>query len=40
VGAESTWVVFVARGERNLDDVLPFMPIMPLGFTNPVFVTR
>jgi hypothetical protein len=23
-----------------MDDVLPFMPIPPLGFTNPVYVVR
>jgi hypothetical protein len=40
VGAEATWVVFVARGERKLDDVLPFMPVTPLGFTNPIYINR
>jgi hypothetical protein len=40
VGPESTWVVFLARGERKLDDVLPFMPIAPLGFTNPIYIQR
>ena len=40
VGMESTWVIFIARGERKLDDVLPFMPISPLGFTNPIFIVR
>jgi hypothetical protein len=38
--AANTWVVVVARGTRKLDDVLPFMPTVPLGFTNPVWVTR
>jgi hypothetical protein len=40
VGAESTWVVVVVRGERKMDDVLPFMPVAPRAFTNPIFVTR
>lgn len=40
VGATNTWVVAIARGSRKLDDVLPFMPTVPLAFTNPVWVTR
>jgi hypothetical protein len=40
LGQANTWVVAVARGTRKLDDVLPFMPTVPLGFTNPVWVTR
>ncbi len=40
VAPGTTWVVVVARGERRLDDVLPFMPVQPLGFTNPVWVKR
>jgi hypothetical protein len=40
LGATNTWVVAVARGTRKLDDVLPFMPTLPLAFTNPVWVTR
>ena len=40
VGPESTWVVAIARGDRRLDDILPFMPVSPLAFTNPVFVRR
>lgn len=35
-----TWVVVVARGTRQLDDVLPFMPISPRAFTNPVWLRR
>lgn len=34
------FVVAVARGTRKADDVLPFMPFAPMGFTNPVWVTR
>ena len=34
------WVVVVVRGERALDDALPFMPIQPLAFTNPIWLTR
>ena len=35
-----TWVVVVARGTRLLDDVLPFMPVPPRAFTNPVWLRR
>jgi hypothetical protein len=34
------WVVVIVKGERPLDDALPFMPIQPLGFTNPVWLQR
>jgi hypothetical protein len=40
VGPENGWVQVIARGKRPMDDVLPFMPVPPLGFTNPVFVVR
>ena len=30
----------IARGERRMDDVLPFMPVPPFGFTNPIYVVR
>jgi hypothetical protein len=40
LGGSNTWVVAIARGTRKLDDVLPFMPTVPLAFTNPVWVTR
>jgi hypothetical protein len=40
LGAANAWVVAVAHGTRKLDDVLPFMPTVPLAFTNPVWVTR
>jgi hypothetical protein len=40
LGAANTWIVVIARGTRRLDDVLPFMPMVPLAFTNPVWVTR
>ena len=33
------WVLAVARGARKLDDVLPFMPVEPIGITNPVWIT-
>jgi TolB protein len=39
-GPNSTWFIAVVRGERPLDDVLPFMPIPPLAFTNPVWIER
>jgi hypothetical protein len=40
VGPESTWVVVVVRGDRRMDDALPFMPVPPRAFTNPIFVKR
>ncbi len=40
VGPDNGWVMILARGERRMDDVLPFMPSPPLGFTNPVYVVR
>jgi hypothetical protein len=40
VGLENGWVMVIARGRRRMDDVLPFMPVTPLAFTNPVYVTR
>ncbi|MDP9001562.1 MAG: CehA/McbA family metallohydrolase [Myxococcota bacterium] len=40
VGDSNGWVQVVARGERRLNDVLPFMPVPPLAFTNPVYVVR
>jgi len=40
VGPENGWVQIMARGTRRMDDVLPFMPVPPLGFTNPVYVVR
>jgi hypothetical protein len=40
VGQGNGWVQIIARGERRMDDVLPFMPVPPMGFTNPVYVVR
>ncbi len=40
VGPESTWVVVVIRGERKMGHVLPFMPVAPRAFTNPIFIAR
>ncbi len=40
VGAANGWVQVIVRGERRLDEVLPFMPVPPLAFTNPVYVVR
>jgi hypothetical protein len=40
VGPENGWVQIIVRGERRMDDVLPFMPFPPMGFTNPVYVVR
>ncbi len=35
---EARWVVVIVRGERLMDDAIPFMPIQPLAFTNPVYL--
>jgi hypothetical protein len=35
-----TWVCAIARGARTMDDVLPFMPFLPFGFTNPIWIRR
>jgi hypothetical protein len=40
VGPDNGWVMVIARGRRRMDDVLPFMPVLPLAFTNPVYITR
>jgi hypothetical protein len=40
IGDSNGWVQVIARGERRMDDVLPFMPVPPLAFTNPVYVVR
>jgi len=42
VGPDNTWLMAIARGARRLDDdsVLPFMPVPPMGITNPVWITR
>lgn len=34
------WLHVVARGRRKLDEILPFMPIEPLAFTNPIYIVR
>jgi hypothetical protein len=34
------WIAVVVRGERAMDDALPFMAIQPLAFTNPIWLTR
>jgi hypothetical protein len=34
------WLVVIVKGERTLDDALPFMPVQPLGFTNPIWLSR
>ncbi len=40
VGEANGWVQVIARGERRMDDVLPFMPVPPLAFTNPMYIVR
>ncbi|MGA2447821.1 MAG: CehA/McbA family metallohydrolase [Polyangiaceae bacterium] len=40
VGPDNGWVMVIARGRRRMDDVLPFMPVLPFAFTNPVYITR
>src|SRR4029077_3934452 len=40
IGESNGWVQVIARGDRRMDDVIPFMPVPPLAFTNPVYVVR
>jgi hypothetical protein len=40
VGPDNGWIQIVARGDRRMDDILPFMPVPPLAFTNPIYVVR
>jgi hypothetical protein len=40
MGPDNTWLVAIARGTRKLDDALPFMPVPPMGISNPVWITR
>jgi hypothetical protein len=40
MGPANGWVQVVARGKRLMSDVLPFVPVAPLAFTNPVYVVR
>ncbi len=40
VGPNNGWIQVIARGERRMDDILPFMPVPPLAFTNPIYVVR
>ena len=35
VGPDNGWVQIIARGERRMDDVLPFMPVPPLRLHEP-----
>ena len=39
-GHGQKFVVVVVRGTRAMDDVLPYMPIQPLAFTNPIWLKR
>lgn len=40
VGPDSTWLMVIARGTRPMDDILPFMPVVPMAFSNPIWITR
>jgi hypothetical protein len=40
VGPNNGWIQVIALGERRMDDILPFMPVPPLAFTNPIYVVR
>jgi hypothetical protein len=37
-GTPRGWFLVIARGARRMDDVLPFMPVSPLGMTNPIWI--
>jgi hypothetical protein len=34
------WIVVIVRGDRAMDDILPFMPVQPMAFTNPIWLAR
>ena len=34
------WVIAIVRGDRVMDDAIPFMPIQPLAFTNPIYLGK
>ena len=34
------WIIAIVKGERVMDDALPFMPIQSLAFTNPVYLGK
>lgn len=38
VPSSARYIMILARGERKTDDVLAFMPLVPMGFTNPVWM--
>ena len=40
IGEGSTWLLAIVRGERAMDDILPFMPVPPMAFTNPIWIAR
>ncbi len=40
IGPDNGWVQIIADGDRRMNDVLPYMPVPPLAFTNPVYVVR
>jgi hypothetical protein len=40
IGGDNGWVQVVVRGDRRMDDVLPFMPVQPFAFTTPVWIVR
>jgi hypothetical protein len=40
LGSGNGWVVVVVRAKRPMSDVLPFVPVTPFAFTNPVYVVR
>lgn len=38
--ARPQWLIAIAKGDRKMDDILPFMPVAPMAFTNPVWIQR
>jgi hypothetical protein len=40
VGPGNGWITVVVRGARSMGDVLPFVPVAPLAFTNPIYIVR
>lgn len=40
MGPDNGWIMVLVRADRKMDDVLPFMPVAPFGFTNPIWIVR
>jgi hypothetical protein len=37
---ESSWLVVIAEGDTDLQEVLPWSKARPFAFTNPIFIEK